>query len=113
MPQGTAPHPSQSAVELMGMPSLDSLTEHQVRGGTCVWDGVPLALTTAVDLGAHVASRAGEPVTWYPRACRSCVEDRARRALYAHAPGCKECTADVSTCDRGQGLNRLLRKARG
>jgi hypothetical protein len=99
-------------LKVLALPSLAGLSEYQVRGITCVWDGVALATSTAVDLGAQTANRAGEPLQWYPRACRNCVAERAHRALNAHAPLCKDCVHKAGRCPVGSGLYRLMRETR-
>lgn len=112
MQQGTAHRPPTAVVELLVLPPLAGLSEHQVRGMTCVWDGVALATGTAVDLGAQTTSRAGQPLQWFPRACPACITDRGRRALYAHAPFCEQCVDEADKCETGRGLYRLMREAR-
>lgn len=98
--------------DVLGLPALDTLTEQQVRGQACVWDGVPLAGVAAVDLGEHSASRAGSAVRWFPRGCPRCVAAAALRALHEHAPTCEQCVDDSSRCDDGLALRRLMRDAR-
>jgi hypothetical protein len=93
---------------LLPLPPLHTLTERQVRGIDCVYDAIPLAPTTAIDLGARPAQRAGLPVTWYPRACRRCVGEAALRALHGHAPECGERGEEI-TCPVCRALLRLIR----
>jgi hypothetical protein len=108
-------HTSQASVlGLLAIPGIAGLSEHQVRGMACVWDGITLTSATAVDLGVHSASRAGEPVSWYPRACRGCVALQAHRALLTHATTCTECASaeTAGSCELGRGLYRLVREYR-
>ncbi|MFG2412246.1 hypothetical protein [Streptomyces goshikiensis] len=51
---------------------MSELTDQQVRGSACVHCGICLDNGDAVDLGERTASRAGEPVRWFPRACPGC-----------------------------------------
>ncbi|MFF2511684.1 hypothetical protein [Streptomyces sp. NPDC058086] len=99
-------------LELLALPGLAKLTEQQVRGTTCVWDGVPLTSATAVDLGERAASRAGQPVRWFPRGCHPCTSKAALQALHKHAPTCEQCVDEAALCEVGRGLNRLMREAR-
>lgn len=105
---------STSALDLLAIPDIAGLSEHQVRGMACVWDGITLTSATAVDLGVQSASRAGQPVSWYPRACRGCVALQAHRALLTHATTCRECAREdtAPACELGRGLYRLVRKYR-
>lgn len=100
-----------TALALLTLPTLRELTESQSRGIACVWDGVPLRTSIAVDLGAREASRAGEPVTWYPRACRRCVHAAAYTQLCAHAQG-DECVGDIDRCAKCKGFLRVMREYR-
>lgn len=101
-----------AALELLELPALDTLTERQVRGQTCVWDAAQLHGRAAVDLGKHETKRAGSPVLWFPRGCPRCVADAALRALHAHAPSCEQCVDDAERCPDGVALRRLMREAR-
>lgn len=101
-----------TALELLELPALDTLTERQVRGQTCVWDAAQLHGRAAVDLGEHETKRAGSPVRWFPRGCPRCVADAALRALHAHAPSCEQCVDDAPLCEIGMGLLRLIREHR-
>jgi hypothetical protein len=91
MQQGTAHHPSPAVVEALALPSLTGLSERQVRGTTCVWNGVALTPGMVFDLGPRTTMRAGEPLHWFPRACPACIAQQAQRALHAHAPFCEQC----------------------
>jgi hypothetical protein len=94
---------------LLQLPRLETLTERQVRGIDCVFDGIPLAPLTPVDLGPRAAQRAGQTLTWYPRACPRCTAEAAFRALHQHAPECGERGEDI-TCPACRGLLRLIRE---
>lgn len=101
------------ALAVLAIPPLGRLTEQQVRGIACVWDGAPLRNGTAVDLGARSATRAGADVAWYPRACRTCVSRAALVQLHQHAPGCDECRPKGGrSCSTGLTLIRLEREYR-
>lgn len=99
------------ALAILAIPRLEDLTEYQVRGITCVWDAARLTNGVAVDLGVRKAQRAGQPVSWYPRACRACVAVAALAQLYAHANACDACRPDDSVwCETSGTLSRLVRE---
>ncbi|MET9147711.1 hypothetical protein [Streptomyces sp. NPDC004042] len=91
---------------LLDLPTLDGLTDDQSRGADCVWcaDG-PLSVAAAVNLGEQHAT---PDRAWFPRSCRSCVSDRARRALARHTPLCEQCTDDPHICQINRTLHLLL-----
>ncbi|MFJ4687038.1 DUF6415 family natural product biosynthesis protein [Streptomyces sp. NPDC088789] len=94
-----------TVADLLGLPPLDTLTDDQARGATCVWDASetrPLTAESAVDLGERVTG-----VHWFPRACREHAGDRAHRVLLDHVPACEECTERRAVCDIGRALYRL------
>ncbi|MFD4569398.1 hypothetical protein ACFWOX_34175 [Streptomyces sp. NPDC058467] len=97
---------------ILHLPSLDELTEQQVRGQACVWDGVPLSGLPAVHLGSRTTKRAGGEVRWYPRGCPRCIGKQAHRALLDHASSCEQCADEASRCGIGRGLYRLMREHR-
>lgn len=102
------------ALALLALPALGRLSDQQVRGITCVWGGEALTTGMAVDLGVRQTQRAGDPVSWYPRACRRCVHDTAYAALLGHASGCGLCeTAQtLDECETGVTLRHLMREYR-
>lgn len=104
--------PSADATALLRLPDYNALTEQQTRGITCVYDGVALAPATAIDLGERTVKRLGNAVSWFPRACRTCVLPQAMRALQQHAGSCEQCVDDHNQCPIGLGLVRLVREAR-
>lgn len=53
---------------------------------------------------------AGE--SWFPRACLRCAAAWAHRGLFEHAPLCEQCTDEVSRCEIGLALYRLIRQGR-
>lgn len=112
MQAGTSTNITTSALKTLTLPDLDGLSEQQIRGITCVWDGITLTPATAVPLGVQEASRAGAPVSWYPRACRRCVADRAYKAILDHTLSCERCVDEPALCDTGRALNRLVRECR-
>ena len=95
------------ALALLTLPDLDTLSEQQVRGVACVWDGIVLAPQTSVDLGRREASRAGQDVPWFPRACRRCVHLAAQLQLASHRACCEQCVDEVSNCEDGFPLLQL------
>jgi hypothetical protein len=115
MRHGTVPVPTADippdALAALALPSLDTLTEDQVRGGACVWGGEPLTAATAVDLGERRTRRAGTLVSWFPRGCRSCTARAAQQALYDHhVPRCEECETVQGGCPVHRALARLVRE---
>ena len=101
------------ALSELALPALDELAEQQVRGTACVWNARhPLTNGTAVDLGPRQAARAGQPLTWFPRACRPCVHDQAYSVLLDHAPSCEQCVDNAAECPIGRALRRLMREYR-
>ncbi|MCW7945149.1 hypothetical protein AAW14_24835 [Streptomyces hygroscopicus] len=112
MKQATAHRPPGAAIDLLVLPDLATLSEEQVRGITCVWDGVALRAGAAVDLGPRTAGRAGADVQWFPRGCRHCAGQRAYHALFDHASECEHCLKQPTGCAIGDELRRLARGAR-
>jgi hypothetical protein len=99
----------QRVLDAVELPSLDGLTEKQVRGAVCVWDGIPLTADTAVNFGPRRKKRLNGSFDWYPRACRRCTARAAYRLLQAHASGCDRCRTDPS-CPVSIAANRLMRE---
>lgn len=97
---------------LLPLPDWVDLSEQQVRGKTCVWDGALLDSGTAVDLGSRRLTLSDGHITMFPRACRRCVAERALRTLHDHATSCEQCVDDASNCDTGKALWRVIREAR-
>jgi len=94
----------QQALTTLELPDINGLSEAQVRGVTCVWDGIALTPETAVDLGPR--PRDGGP-DWFPRGCKRCTGEAAHRLLLAHAPRC-----DVyPSCPTAVAAQRLMREA--
>ncbi|MFJ2515639.1 hypothetical protein ACIPEL_36480 [Streptomyces griseoviridis] len=103
MPADTAMSPE--VLEALALPRFTGLDEARTAGRACVWGGEPLVIETAVDLGEQHDSTAG---TWFPRASRQAVAERARRAFTAHAPVCPACRdEDQVDCPLGAELHRL------
>ncbi|MEU6324374.1 hypothetical protein [Streptomyces sp. NPDC047009] len=100
---------------VLALPPLDGLTDDQRRGATCVWhDGKRLTGEKAVALGEHMSPLRGSttPTRWFPRACHTCVADRAHHSLFAHCTTCKDCADEAGRCEIGRGLYRLVRQYR-
>jgi hypothetical protein len=109
----TAPHDtSAAALKLLELPSLDGLTDLQVRGYTCIWCGIMLTSATAVNLGERRHKRLDGHYSTYPRGCRSCTADRAHRALLDHGGSCEQCVDERALCPVGRTLYRLVRDGR-
>ncbi|MFD7402533.1 hypothetical protein ACFV7R_07630 [Streptomyces sp. NPDC059866] len=112
---GTAQEVSAQALALLVLPSLDKLSEQQVRGSACVWDGVPFTTGIAVDLGPRRKKRLDGHYDWFPRGCPRCVGEKALLALFEHAPKYEPCRHhdDGNPCPTGRALLRLtLRRGR-
>lgn len=97
----------QQVLAAIEVPSLDGLTKAQVHGTTCVWDGIALTPSTAVDLGPRLLGETG--ACWYPRGCKACVARAAYIALFTHAPACERCRTDAS-CPTAVATQRLMRE---
>jgi hypothetical protein len=104
--------PAVDARALLPLPSLDGLTEQQVRGTACVWDAVPLLGIEAVNLGPRVKKHLGRTYDWFPQACPRCVREAAIRAVREHPGMCEQCTDDASVCDTRRALDELAREGR-
>jgi hypothetical protein len=107
---------SAEILEILALPALDGLAVDKVRGAECLWCPKTLTVETAVDFGQQRSPLSGSSsisgMTWFPRACRTCVADRAHRALFAHAPMCEPCVDNAANCIVGRGLYRLVRDCR-
>lgn len=103
-----------TGLALLDVPAPDQLTDRQRAGAHCAFSGIPLTVTGAVDLGRRDTVRAGQPVTWYPRAYRGEIPRAALAALHAHTPDCASCRdgETANHCPTGTALRRLLREFR-
>ncbi|MFF8910151.1 hypothetical protein [Streptomyces olivaceoviridis] len=101
-----------SPLASLPLPEFHTLSQDQVRGATCVWDGVGLNSATAIDLGERKLKRVAGRVSWFPRACRRCALEQAMNALVAHSQSCEQCADDHNLCSEGRGLVRTVREAR-
>lgn len=105
-----------AVLEVLALPLLDGVSEEQVGGRACVWCRDHLTIETAVPLGEHMTdvdeSTAVSGMRAFPRGCRRCVQDRARRGLFAHGSTCSLCRAEetAASCTVGRGLYRLVRE---
>ncbi|MFF4752640.1 hypothetical protein ACWD5R_11510 [Streptomyces sp. NPDC002514] len=103
---------------ILALPALDGLADGKVRGAECLWCPTSLTGATAVDFGQQRSplngSSAVSGMAWFPRACRSCVADRAHRGLFTHTVACPLCQAEqtAADCIVGRGLYRLVRDCR-
>ncbi|WP_225811353.1 hypothetical protein [Streptomyces spinosus] len=109
MPSDTA---NAAALAALPLPEFNSLSQGQVRGIACIWDGAPLSTATAVDLGERKVRLVGTRISWFPRACRPCALKQAMDALLEHGQSCEQCTDDSSLCPVGTGLLRAIHEAR-
>lgn len=101
-------------VALLPLPDLNTRTDDQTRGKTCVYDGIPLTPQTAVDLGERMSPLNGSTslMRWFPRACPGCIREAAAGAVRDHAGRCEQCVDDASRCGTRMGLERLAREGR-
>lgn len=111
MPPETASTPT-SRLALLALPSLDGLTQEQVRGASCIWCGSLLDTATAVDLGERRHKRLDGKYSTFPRACRPCVHTEAYRTILNHGGSCEQCVDDLDSCPTGVGLRALMREYR-
>jgi len=109
----TTQGPDTGALALLPLPEPDTLTEPQICGRACVWCWVPLSNDTAIDLGQRTAAANGSTASWFPRACRDCVQPHIVQTAEFHARTCEQCVDDAastntSVCDTARGLRRLV-----
>ncbi|MEU3945473.1 hypothetical protein [Streptomyces sp. NPDC029526] len=107
--QDTPPTPDvrQQVLTSLPLPRMEMLSEAQVRGAACVWDGRTLTPQTAVDLGPRLKKRLDGEYRWYPRSCRRCVGSKAYTWLFVHAEDCAACKAGPD-CPCAIVVRRLL-----
>nr|WP_240981178.1 hypothetical protein [Streptomyces sp. N502] len=96
----------------MPLPSLDGLTEQQVRGTACVWCETSITTATAVDLGQRRHRRLDGHYSTFPRACALCVRTAADEERPRHADSCEQCVDDAALCDTARALRRLALEGR-
>ncbi|MDQ0991626.1 hypothetical protein [Streptomyces sp. V3I7] len=108
----TAPTDDVDVRKLLPLPAINGLSQQQVRGMTCVWDGIALTGATAIDLGPRRLRWCGHVIQWFPRGCRPCVLPRAMEKLHLHTQSCEQCVYDFTQCATGRGLVRLIRETR-
>lgn len=107
----SSPTPTLDTPALLPLPDPATLSEPRLRGGECVWGcGTQLTGDTAVDLGERISRAHGTKAHWFPRACRRCAADAAYAELKAHTRTCEQCVDDVSRCETGMSLNRVMRR---
>lgn len=103
------------ALAMLDVPDLDTLTDDQTRGGTCVWCREELN-AAAVDLGERMSKHSGvtSRMRWFPRADSACVYVHAMRAMHDHVPSCTPCgkAETLDQCAAARGLRRLMRDHR-
>jgi hypothetical protein len=105
-----------AVLAVLALPPLDELTDEQAGGRACAWCRDLLTIETAIPLGEHMAPVEGSTsisgMRCFPRACRTCVADRAHRGLLAHGSTCSLCRDEetAADCTVGRGLYRLVRE---
>lgn len=99
---------SDPALATLAFPALTGLPEDRAAGRACVWDGQPLTIETAIDLGEQTTP-AGEH--WFPRACRPCLDRETLLAMHSHITGCEKCDSGTH-CQTGRRLVRLVEEVR-
>ena len=99
---------------LLPLPDLDTRTDDQTRGRTCVWDSTPLIAETAIDLGERMSPLDGSAslMRWFPRACTTCVREAATAAIRDHTGTCEQCTDNAALCEIRAALEQLTREGR-
>ncbi|MFF9758557.1 hypothetical protein ACF1G4_03150 [Streptomyces caelestis] len=105
------PDARQQMLAAITLPPLDGLTEAQVRGTTCVWDGIALTPESAVDLGPRKKRRLDGEYDWFPRGCKRCTADRAWAWFFDHAHKCPQCKTDPN-CPIAVAVRRIMREGR-
>jgi hypothetical protein len=117
----TGTTPVEQALAILAFPSIDGLTEDQVRGFTCVWDSSekPLTKDAAVDLGPRRIKRLDGECDWHPRGCPEHVARAAYEKLFGHCmEDCEQCgrteetvvdgVVQEASCEVGVALRRLV-----
>lgn len=97
-----------TAVALLELPTLDGLTQNQVRGASCIWCDTVLRTATAIDLGERKHRRLDGRFSTFPRSCRQCTHDAAEAALREHTGMCEQCADDASICTQAGLLRKLI-----
>jgi hypothetical protein len=95
---------------LLPLPPLDKQSEQQLRGRVCLWCPAILNSETALDLGTRRHRRQDGHYVTFPRGCRRCTAQAAKRALRDHAPRCEQCVDDASRCGARAALYLLTRE---
>jgi hypothetical protein len=99
-----------SAVEMLPMPKIDSLTPAQIDGLTCVWCGrTPDG--GGIVLGPRLSAVAGALRRWAPRGCRPCTGRKAAYVYQLHLTMCARCT-HRDYCDDSHALRDLAQEYR-
>ena len=98
------------ALVLLTLPPLGKQSDQQLRGRVCVWCPRTLTAETAMDLGVRRHRRQDSRYVTFPRGCRRCTAQAAKRALRDHAPRCEQCVDDASRCVTRAALHQLTRE---
>jgi succinate dehydrogenase/fumarate reductase-like Fe-S protein len=104
LPQG-----SSMSNDTAPLPPFNGLSQHQQRGMDCVWCGVTLTASTAIDLGPRPIRILDHATRWFPRSCTSHRGDAAYKALLDH---CADCSTCPEGCETGAQLRRAVREVR-
>lgn len=56
------------------LPGVETLTECQLRGASCVFCGAPFSPGNVWDLGARTIDAYGSRVQWFPRTHPHCAD---------------------------------------
>ncbi|MEV6182282.1 hypothetical protein [Streptomyces sp. NPDC052015] len=93
-----------SAVEMLPLPKLDTLSNEQVDGKACVWcSGRP---RTPLALGIRLSANAGTLRRWCPVAHQRCAAHKAGKVYRLHIQMCARC-AHRDYCPDGRALYKL------
>ncbi|MEU6687459.1 hypothetical protein [Streptomyces sp. NPDC046832] len=99
-----------SALALLPLPEVASLSALQARGAACVWCQNRLTIETAVVLGERPGPHG---VTLFPRSCPDCVRAAALRTYGVHSGACEQCVDNPILCDTRRALRRLALEVHG
>lgn len=97
-----------STIPLLPVPDPIGLADTQRRGASCLWCGLLLTASAAVDLG----ERTDRGARWFPRGCRSCTRTRVEEALAAHRAFCEACVEGDVPCAIRDAWRALAAEAR-
>lgn len=105
----TAPVPAAAEPILVSVPPVNTLSEPQRCGRSCVWCSSALAMGHSVDVGER-DDESGRH--WFPRGCPRCSAKQVYVQLIEHAASCEQCVDNGGLCPASAELRRALKEGR-